>query len=121
MKSMHKALIVYVSSPHAGYLNLFRKHADAVLYVFGDELIQEFGPLRRNVPGVRPKEAVQMISALGIFSEVRELSLASMGEVRQCSSIVMPDEDVSDVLAEKYFAGAPVTFDGSWRLRVKRI
>jgi dCMP deaminase len=112
-----KALVCYVSAPHAGYLQLFHKHSDAVLFILGDEFIQQFGPLKRNKAGVRPEEAATMISALGIFSDVRVLSPERVEEVRQYDVVVMPEEDISDMLAERFFAGTPIVMDGSWRLR----
>jgi dCMP deaminase len=112
-----KALVCYVSTPHAGYLQLFHKHSDAVLFVLGGEFVEEFGPLRRNKAGVHPEEAVTMISALDIFSDVRVLTPERMEEVLGYDIIVMPDEDISDTLAERFFAGVPVVMDGSWRLR----
>lgn len=117
MSSPPDTLIAYVPTPHAGYLKLFRAHKGNVLYVLGDEFIQEFPSLVRNLPAVTPEESQKMIQALDLFEDVRILSPTYVDEVRQSRNIIMPDEDVSHALAEKYFAGNPVTFDGSWRLR----
>lgn len=117
MKSKSNTVVIaYVASPHAGYLKLFRAYAGSVLYVLGDEFIRQFQPLVRNLPGISPHEARTVLEALDIFSSVRILTLKSLSAVLE-SSIVMPDEDVSHALAEKYFAGNCVTFDGRWRLR----
>jgi dCMP deaminase len=86
--------------------------------VLGNEFIQEFPSLVRNLPAVTPEESQKMIQALGIFRDVRILtSGVNIEYMRQEMNIIMPDEDVAHALAEKYFAGNPVTFDGSWRLR----
>lgn len=116
MNSPRKVLIAYVPSPHAGYLKLFRAHQDKILYVLGEEFISQFPPLVRNLPGVAPEESQKMIQSLGIFTDVRILSFANIEGVRQMP-IVMPDEDVSHALAKSHFAGASITYDGSWRLR----
>ncbi len=115
-KSGSKILVAYVASPHAGYLKLFRKHEGGMLYVLGKELISDFTPLVRNLPAVEPEEAATMVRSLGIFDTVRVLTRELIPFIGQ-NTLVMPDEDVSRALAEKYFAGAAVEFDGSWRLR----
>jgi dCMP deaminase len=113
-----KVVVAYVPSPHAGYLKFFRAHVGAILYVLGSDFIQQFPALVRNLPGVLPIESRRMILSLGIFSDVRILGFDNLEDVQKwSSSIVMPDEDVSRALAEKYFAGREVVFDGSWRLR----
>lgn len=109
-------LIAYVPTPHAGYLKLFRAHAESILYVLGNEFIKQFPSLVRHLPGVTPEESQKMIQALGIFTDVRVLTLRTLGEVQQ-SRITMPDEDVAHAFAEEYFASAKIVFDGSWRLR----
>ncbi len=110
------ALIAYVASPHAGYLKLFRAYAGNVLYVLGNEFIRQFPPLVRNLPGVTPEEACQMIRALGIFHGVHVLTLDVLKTIRHLS-IVMPDEDVSHAVAAKYLENKNVTFDDRWKLR----
>ncbi len=116
-KNSNTCLVAYLAAPHAGYLALFRKYAGAVLWVLGEEIISDFTPLVRNLPAVKPREAVSMALSLGIFANVQVLTKESLSFVRGFPRIVMPDEDVSHALAEKHFGGAPVEFDGSWRLR----
>ncbi len=116
MSSKDKIVIAYVSTPHEGYLKLFRAYEGGILYVLGSEFIETFPSLARHLPGVRPEEAQAMIKALDIFADVRILTSSALEEVQQ-DSIVMPDEDVAHAFAEKYFADRKVTFDGQWRLR----
>lgn len=116
MNSESEILVAYVPTPHAGYLKFFRAHAGSVLYVLGNDLIQQFPSLVRNLPGVTPEESKRMIQALGIFSRVCVLTSENLNDVRS-SDVTMPDEDVSRRLAEKYFMSARVSFDASWRLR----
>lgn len=88
------------------------------MYVLGDEFIHQFPALTRNLPSITPEESQKMIQALGIFDTVRILTLANLDDVLfSPSRVVMPDEDVSRALAEKYFPSLPVVYDGSWRLR----
>jgi dCMP deaminase len=115
--SENEALIAYVATPHAGYLKLFRKYAGRVLYVLGEDLIQQFPSLVRHLPGVTPHEAQKMIKALGIFTDVRILTPADISTVQRATRIIMPDEDVTHVLAANYFEDTKVVYDGTWRLR----
>jgi len=110
-------LVAYVATPHAGYLKLFRAYEGGVLYILGDEFIQEFSSLVRHLPGVKPVEVQKMILALGIFSDVRILTKNDLYVVEQSNLVVMPDEDVAHVMAEKYLSGVSVMFDNSWFLR----
>ncbi len=112
-------LIAYVPTPHAGYLKLFRAYKGSILYVLGKEFVQQFPSLVRNLPGVAPEESQKMIQALNIFADVRVLTMAEMNDVDfwQSHNIIMPDEDVSHALVEKYFTNTSVVFDNSWRLR----
>ncbi len=111
------ALVAYVPVPHAGYLKFFREYEGAVLNIIGDEFIREFTPLVRNLPAVTPDEAVGMVLSLGLFANVQVLTKQRLPFVREFSRVVMPDEDVSHELADQYFSGTEVTFDGRWRLR----
>lgn len=116
-RNSNVVLVAYVPVPHAGYLKFFRAYEGSVLYVLGSGFIREHQPLVRNLPGVQPEEVVIMVRALNIFKNVRILTTATLKEIRRTDSVVMPDEDVSHAIAEKYLAKSNVTFDGSWRLR----
>lgn len=111
------AVLAYVASPHAGYLKFFRAYEGSTLFILGRDFIAEFPSLTRHLPGNDPLDAHRMIKALGIFSSVRILTHETLGGALRFPAIVMPDEDVSHALAERYFHDVPVTFDGSWRLR----
>jgi dCMP deaminase len=109
-------LLSYVAAPHGGYLKLFRKYAGETLCILGDDLIQEFPQLTRHLPGVLPQDAATMVRSLGIFSDVRVVSVADLSDLAgRC--IVMPDEDVAHAVAERHLPGANITYDGSWKLR----
>lgn len=118
MNSELKTVVVaYVPSPHRGYVEFFKKYQGAILYVLGADLIAEFQSLVRNLPANEPEDVVRMIETLSLFRDVRILNSANMDELTKYARIVMPDEDVSRTIAEKYFPAVAITFDGSWRLR----
>jgi dCMP deaminase len=110
-------LISYVPSPHRGYLEFFRKYSGSTLYIFGTDFINEFPSLVRNLPGDDPTDVKKMIEALEIFSQVKILQKEDIKLFKRYEQIVMPDEDVTHSIAEKYFDGENIFFDSSWRLR----
>lgn len=111
-------LVAYVPVPHAGYLKFLRapEYAGIILFLLGEEFIQQFQPLVRNLPAVAPEEVKKMLQTLGFYVCVITPEKLACGVLRG-SKIVMPDEDVSRAFAEKYFADAKVSFDNRWRLR----
>lgn len=122
MKSKkNEVLVAYVPTVHAGYLKFFRAHAKGTLCILGSEFIQQFKSLVRNLPAAQPDEVMKMVESLGIFSRLMIIHPEPDGFLQALSRepfrIVMPDEDVSHAIAEKYFVGANITFDSSWRLR----
>jgi dCMP deaminase len=110
-------LVAYVPVPHAGYLKFFRAYEGSTLYVLGNEFIKEFKPLIRNLPAITPEEVSEMVSVLNIFSRVNILTKKNTYDVQQSNVVVMPDEDVSRAMAERYLSGVSITFDGGWKLR----
>lgn len=117
MSSIESAVVAYIASPHEGYLRFFREYAGSVLWILGEEFIAEFPSLVHHLPGNRPEDARKMVGALGIFREVRILTKQNADVVRRFPRIVMPDEDVSRAIAQRYYADLLVLFDGRWRLR----
>lgn len=117
MSSSNSAVVAYVASPHEGYLRFFREYVGSELWILGEDFIAETPSLTSHMPGNRPNDAQKMISALGIFRGVHILTKDNADALRKCSRIVMPDEDVSRAIAERYYADLPVFFDDRWRLR----
>ncbi|HVM58791.1 MAG TPA: deaminase [Candidatus Paceibacterota bacterium] len=58
-----------------------------------------------------------MIRILGIFSEVHVLTRDSLPELARFPRIVMPDENVSRAIAERYLPDREISYDGSIWLR----
>ena len=112
---------MYVSSPHAGYFKLFERYRGATLFVLGQDFINEHPQLVRFLPANPPGRNMRMIQRedemFSYFSDIRLLNLDNLHELSGFTSIVMPDEDIARLFAEKYLGGRNVAFDGSWRLR----
>jgi dCMP deaminase len=111
------AVVAFVAAPHAGYLQFFRQYPGSELWILGEEFIAEFPELVKHLPRNEPTDLLTMVNALGIFSEIRILTQATLSELRRFARIVMPDENVSRAIAERHLSGLPVLFDGSVWLR----
>ncbi len=111
-----QVLVSYVPTPHRGYVQFFRKYHGEVLYVLGPEIIAGFTSLVRNLPANTPEDVCKMIRALDIFSSVKLLNPETLHEVQEQKEVIMPDEDVSRELAEKYLlpGGTKVRFEQIW-------
>ena len=114
---MKPTVVAYVPSPHRGYVELFKAYEGGMLYILGMRLASEFPSLTRHLPANKPEQVAVMVESLNIFGRIKILRPDNILEVRKVPHIIMPDEDVSHALAEKYFAGQSVHFDGAWRLR----
>ena len=118
MKSDSSTLVAYVPAPHAGYVKFLKKHAGSVLYVLGEDLIENYQSLVRHLPGNNPSDAAAMVRALGVCAEVRLLCRSGLPAFAASHThAILPDEDISRAFAEKHLPGIKVMFDGSVWLR----
>lgn len=119
---MDKIVLAYVPVIHAGYLAFFERHRDArSLYLFGPDIIIEFGYLRKDIRALDPENARLALSGLNIFEAVRIASRFTLATLRiERPLIIMPDEDECRRLAEEHLSGCAVEFDPSIFLRWDR-
>ena len=106
-----KVVVAFVPVLHEGYRRFFEKHADAeALYIFGKDLVgKEFPHLQKEIRALEPQLMKRLIESLSIFKKVEILN--SPEELSDDIEIVMPDEEVSRELAEKYWQNQKRTFD----------
>ncbi|OHA84537.1 MAG: hypothetical protein A2591_04175 [Candidatus Yonathbacteria bacterium RIFOXYD1_FULL_52_36] len=108
---MNTVLIAYIPVVHRGYLEFFRKYSGATLLILGRHYIQEFPRLERDTRALRPEEAQVEVQAHNIFRDVRVLDddpCAAIGNDNP--TLVLPDEDVMHVFAEKYLVDRKIVF-----------
>ncbi len=102
--------MAYVPVLHAGYLQLFEKHPEALIYVLGQDVIARFDELRKDLRALKPQESVDALSGWGKRAEVLNArGLKRLSESGQ--PVIMPDEDISHELAAHELAKTPVTFE----------
>lgn len=107
-----KAIICYVPVLHEGYRRFFEKYKDADLYIFGQEIIEKFDYLYKEIRALKPEEMKKAIEALGIFKEVFILDETNIKDVQEnYEEIIFPREDVTEELTKKYFADKKTVID----------
>ncbi len=108
---MSKILIAYVPVLHEGYYQFFKSHRDVnSAYILDRSLIKEFNWLRKELRALDPELVLSAIQAWNIIPNVSLISIEQIPNINAIE-IIMPDEDVSQELAQKYFADQRVTFD----------
>lgn len=112
------SLCLYIPVLHRGYLNFLKKYQDAAqIFVFDQDVIAEFDWLRKDVRSLTPTEVIVGLGAIlraeGVEVPLRVLSLDHLYQMSAQDNlrIVMPDEDITRTIAERYLAHAEVTFD----------
>lgn len=103
---MSTAVVAYVPVLHEGYRRFFEAHAtpgtDA--YVIGPALYEDYRPLAKDVRALDADLVAKAIGAWDVFAHVEVLTperASALAEAR--TSLVMPDEDVSHQVADRYF------------------
>ena len=110
MNKKTEVLIAYIPVLHEGYRKLLAAHPEAEVFVFGKEVIAEFKHLRKDVRALDPELIVLSLDGWGRSAQV--LDVASIQKIAKSkSTIIMPDEDVSRTIAEKYFSNCGVIFE----------
>jgi len=117
-----KILLAYVPVLHEGYRQLFvRDSLITEFYLFGEGLIQKFGPLRKDIRALPPHFVRQAIESWGIFKEVVIADENTLKLLNQEQAIVtMPDEEECREIAKMFLANCAVEFDGRVFLRWDR-
>lgn len=109
---MPKAVVAYIPVLHEGYYSFLRKHADAAgIYVLDRSILKEVDWLRKDLRALPPEMAARGVESWGIGPEVKVISVDQFAHPQGDVELVMPDEDVSHILVEKYWGKRPVAFD----------
>lgn len=108
---MH-TLVAYVPVLHEGYRQFFESvDGEKELFILDSSLTAEFAELRKEIRQLEPELMTQAVRALDIFSSVGLLTSSEAATLnKSAAEIIMPDEEVSRVIAERYLPLAKVTF-----------
>lgn len=113
MSAPTHAVAAYVPVLHEGYRRFLGTHAaGGVFYVLGRELYSDYRPLAKDIRALDPELVAAAVASWNIAAEVRVLGEAEAAALAEAgTSLVLPSEDVSYLIAERYFPRNPVTYD----------
>lgn len=100
-----RIVAAYIPALHRGYIDFFKKYSDAVaLYVLNHDLVREFNDfhLERDIRAIPTEEMIRIIRATSYFLFVGSVGHKNLKNWKKDVEIIMPDEDISHAVAEKY-------------------
>ncbi len=112
MSAPTHAVVAYVPVLHEGYRRFLDAHGVGLpFYVLGRDLYADYRPLAKDIRALDPKLVARAIAAWGVASSVEVLDEAGAAALAESgTALVMPSEDVSYQVAERYFPRNPVTY-----------
>jgi dCMP deaminase len=107
-KKMKQAIFAFVPAIHRGYIDFFSKN-DGDIWIFGDDIINQYVHLTRDVRTIDPDQAAQ---ALHSISPGRKVHVAHIDDLKawKYKTVLMPDDEVCRDIAEKYLTHMDVKF-----------
>jgi dCMP deaminase len=104
-------VVAYVPVVHEGYRRFLERHAaERKMYVMGRDLHSDLRPLARDVRALDPQDAARALDALGIAESVAVLDAHGAEAIAQ-EDLILPAEDVSYAVVERFFPRAAVRYD----------
>ena len=111
---MAKIILAYIPVLHEGYRKFLEsnKKGAETLYLWGENLFEEADYLSKEIRALNPKLMKKGLGVLNFGFEIKILTKKNLAEaVDFQGEIVMPDDDISRVFAEKHLIGKKVIFD----------
>ena len=109
-----KVIIAFIPVLHEGYRKFLERNKDAqTLYIYGGDIVEkEFPHLQKEIRALDPEVMKLAIKSLSIIEDIEILDQDLLEKLKgEEVEIILPDEDVSRDLVEKYFQDKKVTFD----------
>jgi dCMP deaminase len=109
-----EVVLAYVPVLHEGYRRFLERHARGRrVFVIGPELFADYRPLAKDVRALDAADAAGALASLGIAASVAVLDELSAGALAQEDglALVLPAEDVSYAVVERWFPRAAVRYD----------
>jgi dCMP deaminase len=110
---MSQCAVAYVPVLHEGYRRFLERHAaGGPFWVIGRELYTDYRPLAKDVRALDPSLVADAVRAWDLCSSVEVLDVAGAERLAASgASLVLPAEDVSYQLVERFFGRCPVRYD----------
>lgn len=111
-KSVAKtALVAYVPALHAGYRSFFERHSNVHLFLLGKSLVSLTPRMERDIRALSAEDIQKALIGIGIES----VSVIEKENIRQAlkpyTKFILPREDVSEHVAQKYLKRRRVIYD----------
>ncbi len=110
---MSEAAVAYIPVLHEGYRRFLDAHASGRrMFVVGPSLYGDYRPLAKDIRALDAELIASAISAWGICAEVSVLDESgALRLAEEAPTIILPAEDVSYRLVERFFARCEVRYD----------
>jgi dCMP deaminase len=110
---MTDCVVAYVPVLHDGYRRFLEAHGRGrPLYLIGPELYIDFRPLAKDIRALDAHLVARAIAAWEICSTVEVLDAAGAERLAaEGPRLVLPDEDVSHQVVERFFSRCEVRYD----------
>jgi dCMP deaminase len=112
---MSEVVLAYVPVLHEGYRRFLERHgAGRRLFLIGPELHADYRPLAKDVRALDAGDAARAIAGWQIASSVAVLDAAgaaALAAEQPPPALVLPAEDVSQQVVERWFPRAAVRYD----------
>lgn len=109
---MNEVLVAYIPVLDKGYLDFIRRNYYREVFIFGNNIVSEFDHLRKDLRRTDPQDMRIALKAVTGSELIEVLDHKRIEEIRKSGkNILMPDEDVTRALAEKYFTDDQVRFE----------
>jgi dCMP deaminase len=110
------AVISLIPAIHTGYINFFRKHKGADLFIVGKDFFKDFPRLERDIRRGNDQDMKGMIDSLKIFKNIVVLDRKNIkiifGDKKNRNwNIVMPEDNVLREISEKYLKGYEIKYE----------
>ncbi len=107
-----KAIVAFIPVLHEGYKKFLTDHKDAnTLYLWGKDLVDESDYLAKEIRALLPEDAKDALLGWKLPFQIEILTKDTIHTLENFDGeIIMPDDDVSHALVEKYLPNKEITF-----------
>ena len=106
-------VVAYVPVLHEGYRHFLETHGrDRRVFLIGPELYVDFRPLAKDIRALDAHAMAKAVAGLGIAESVEVLTPEGAARLAgEQPHVVLPDEDVSHQVVERFLARCEVRYD----------
>jgi len=112
VKRNKSAIVAFIPVLHDGYRLFFEENANAKeLYILAKSATSSYKPLRKEIRALDPELIKKAIESWAIFDKIIVADnkvLRALAQTHQ--KIILPNEDISKKIAQKYFKDNKVSF-----------